>query len=242
MTTVVIVQARLGSARLPGKVFLCLAGEPVLGRVISRVSRAHTADAVVVATTVAPLDDLIASFCDRSGIDVFRGSENDVLDRYYRAASQYGADLVVRITSDCPFVDPMLIDQCVETIQTQGADYASNVVPRRSFPQGLDVEVFTFDALQEAWSSDQNPIWREHVTQYLVNHPEKFMIRCVENNQDLSMWRWTLDTIDDFHLIATIYDCFPSDSFSWRDIASFCTEHPELARLNRHVRQKTVPL
>jgi spore coat polysaccharide biosynthesis protein SpsF (cytidylyltransferase family) len=164
MRTVAIIQARMGSTRLPGKVLMDLAGEPMLVRVVNRVRRAERLDEVVVATTASPSDDPIFEGCRQRGWAVERGSEKDVLDRYYRAARAHHADVVVRITADCPFVDAGLIDQVVGAFLGGGYDYVSNVLEPRTYPRGLDVEVFRFSALEKAWQEDRDPSWREHVT------------------------------------------------------------------------------
>nr|NIN65969.1 acylneuraminate cytidylyltransferase [Anaerolineae bacterium]NIN96152.1 acylneuraminate cytidylyltransferase [Anaerolineae bacterium] len=162
--TVAIVQARVGSTRLPGKVLKDLVGLPLLARVVRRTARASRPDEVVVAIPEASTDDSLARLCHAYGWPCFRGSEDDVLDRYYRAATEYGAESVVRITSDCPLVDPGIVDQVVDLFLQGEWDYVSNTLAPRTYPRGLDVEVFTFDALRLAWKEDSNPAWREHVT------------------------------------------------------------------------------
>ena len=183
MKTVAIIQARMGSTRLPGKVLLDLAGEPMLARVVHRVQRAASLQEVIVATTVQPADDAITQLCAGRGWPCARGSQDDVLDRYYQAATASQADVVVRITSDCPLIEPDVIDQVVGALLAgqPEVDYASNVQPPRTFPRGLDVEVIRFDALERAWREDVDPAWREHVTPYLYRHPERFRIHGVFN-------------------------------------------------------------
>src|SRR5215470_15506655 len=163
---VAIIQARMGSTRLPGKVLLDIAGQPMLGRVISRVCRAKTIEQIVVATSTAAADDAVSAFCAERGIVCFRGSETDVLDRYYQAARLVQAKTIVRITADCPLLDPEVIDLTVSRFLEGGWDYISNVNPP-TFPDGLDTEVFSFAALERAWREATSVTHREHVTPYL---------------------------------------------------------------------------
>jgi len=243
MKTVAIIQARMGSTRLPGKVLLDLAGEPMLARDVNRVQRASLIDQVVVATTTQPADEAIANLCAARGWPCFRGSEEDVLDRYYRAAVAYSADVVVRITSDCPLIEPAVTDRVVqEFLQRQpDVDYACNILPRRTFPRGLETEVLRFDVLERAWREDTNPAWREHVTQYIQRHSDLFRIHGVVNDTDLSAMRWTVDTPEDMEIVQRIYSHFGHDCFSWLDVLALLSEHPEWLDINRHVRQKEVP-
>ncbi len=242
MKTVAIIQARTGSSRLPGKVLLDLAGEPMLARVVHRVQRAGTVDQVVIATTTEPADDVLAGQCVARGWPLYRGSRDDVLDRYYRAAMEYGADLVVRITSDCPLIEPGIIDRVVRELldRRPPADYACNVLPRRTYPRGLDIEAFWFETLKVIWREDHNPAWREHVTQYVHHHPERFVMHGVLNDRDLSAMRWTVDTAEDFDLVRRIYTEFGHDRFSWHEVLALLEAHSQWFELNRHVQQKVV--
>ena len=237
-----IIQARTGSTRLPGKVLMDIAGEPMLARVMERAGRAKTLDEIVVATTTGRVDDRIVSLCEDRGWECFRGSESDVLDRYFQAARAYHADYIVRITSDCPLIDPGVVDRVVGTflVGQPGIDYASNFLPRRTYPRGLDTEVMTFRALERSWREDENPAHREHVTQYILRHPDLFQTYGVVHATDLSHHRWTVDTIEDLTLIRRIYVHFGDDPFSWEDVLLFLEMHPELAEINRHVIQKVV--
>lgn len=242
MKVVAIIQARMGSTRLPGKVLLDLAGEPMLARVVNRTRRARTLDEVVVATTVQPLDDAIVRLCAERRWLCFRGSEDDVLDRYYRAAVAYKADVIVRITSDCPLIEPEIVDQVVrEFLNLQPeVDYACNVLPRRTFPRGLDTEVMRFDVLERAWREDRNPAWREHVTPYIWRNPELFRIHGITNEMDYSYMRWTVDTLEDLAFVRCIYEHFGHDRFSWREVLVVLDEHPEWLQINQHVQQKVI--
>jgi len=238
---VAIIQARTGSTRLPGKVLEDLAGEPMLARVVDRTRRAKTLDATVVATTIQPVDDAIVRLCKERGWPFFRGSEEDVLDRYYHAASAFRANVVVRITSDCPLIEPEIVDRVVNEFLSHypEVEYVSNSL-QRTFPLGLDVEVMSFGALKKAWQEDNNPAWREHVTPYIWHHPQKFKIRNVANDMDYSHMRWTVDTIEDLTFVRKIYNYFQNDTFSWREVLHLLEMHPEWLEINRHVQQKAV--
>ena len=243
MRVVAIIQARMGSTRLPGKVLLDLIGEPMLVRVVNRASRAQALDHVVVATTVHETDDAIVRLCAERGWACFRGSEGDLLDRYYRAALAHRADAVVRITSDCPLIEPNIVDRVAKEFLDQQPEvaYACNTWPQRTFPRGLDTEVMRFDVLQRAWREDLEPAGREHVTRYIQRNPGVFRIHGVMHDVDLSHMRWTVDTREDLTFVRRIYEHFGHDSFCWQDVLSVLGEHPEWLEINRHVQQKVVP-
>ncbi len=242
MNVVAIIQARTGSTRLPGKVLLDLCGQPVLARVVERTARAMSLNRVVVATTVEPADNAIAELCAARGWPCCRGSQDDVLDRYYRAAKERAADVVVRITSDCPLIDPEVIDLAVnEFFRLQpGCDYISNTEPPRPFPRGLDVEVFHFRALEESWREARQPACREHVTPFIYRHPEKFRLAPLLAERDFTDMRWTVDTPEDYALVRLIFEHFGHDRFGWRDVLDLLQDHTDWLELNRNVRQKTV--
>jgi len=240
MNIVAIIQARMGSSRLPGKVLMDLGGEMVLGRVVRRLQRSRHISKIVVATTTVPADEVIVAECDRLEVLCFRGSEHDVLDRYYQAARANAADAVVRITSDCPLIDPELVDETVEVFGDKHADYASNVFPR-TYPRGLDTEVFSFDALDRAWREAREAHQREHVTPYLYEHPQIFKLASLSGAADYSRYRWTLDTREDLELLRAIYSRFDGrDDFSWQEVLCLMEREPELADLNSQVLQKSV--
>jgi len=239
--TVVVVQARTGSTRLPGKVLLPLLGEPVLTRVIRRARRAGSVDEVAVATTTLPADDPIVELAEREGWPVVRGSEHDLLGRYLQAARERGAERVVRITSDCPLIDADLIDRVVGTLVRNGADYASNTLEPRTYPRGLDVEAFTVGALEVADREDRDPGSREHATPWIRTHPERFRIARVAGDEDLSAHRWTLDTPEDYELLRRIYQALGHDGFGWREALSVVQANPDWPALNRDIVQKAAP-
>jgi len=238
MNTVAIIQARTGSTRLPGKVLLTLAGEPMLAQVARRVQRSKRINTTVIATTDQPGDDAIVSLCDGLQIPYFRGSEADVLDRYYQAAKTFQGDVVVRITSDCPLIDPKIIDEVVAAFQKRRPklDYLVTF----QFPRGLDTEVFSFSALEQAWREDRNPAWREHATVFIYRNPDRFRIGELRCPRDLSHLRWTVDTSEDFELVRRIYEHFGHNHFGWLDVLATLEAHPDWSNLNRHVHQKTV--
>jgi spore coat polysaccharide biosynthesis protein SpsF len=237
---VAIIQARMGSTRLPGKVLMDLGGETVLARVVKRVRRAKLVDAVVVASTDAATDDAIVRACGDLEVACFRGSENDVLDRYYRAALEHCAEAVVRITSDCPLIDPGLVDETIRVYLDQRCEYASNLFPR-TYPRGLDVEVVDSGALARAWKGAQLPYEREHVTPYFYEHPELFRQASLRSENDHSKYRWTLDTPEDLQLLRAIYSSLGKrDDFGWREVLDLMEHEPELAELNWHVMQKSL--
>jgi spore coat polysaccharide biosynthesis protein SpsF len=242
MRMIVIIQARLGSTRLPGKVLMDLAGEPMLARVVKRVKQAKTIDEIVVATTDQAGDEPVERLCRQRGLPCYRGSEHDVLDRFYRAAVAHRAEAVVRITSDCPLIDPGIIDWGVNEFSTAQpeVEYVSNSYPRDTFPRGLDIEVIRFDALERAWKEDANPAWREHVTVYIYRHEEMFHLRGVTNDVDLSHLRWTVDTPEDFQFALRVYEHFGHDRFTWREILAAVERHPEWMEVNRFIRQKEI--
>ena len=240
MKTVAIVQARLGSTRLPGKVLLDLAGEPMLARVVHRLRRAQRLDELVIATTTEPRDDALADLCAARGWPCSRGSESDVLDRYYRAALEAKADVVVRVTSDCPLIEPAIVDLVLAEFAKSDVDYASNVGEPRTYPRGLDVEVFPFTVLDRLWHEDQNPTWREHVTEMIHQRPELFRTINVCHSRDWSHLRWTVDTPEDFELVRRIYAHFGNDDFSWEEVLGQIETHPDWIQINSSILQKVV--
>ncbi len=232
-----IIQARMGSSRLPGKVLLDLAGRPVLWHAVSRVQKARLVDQVLVATTDQPVDEPIRQFCAEQAVRCFGGSEQDVLDRFVQAARFAGAtesDAIVRITADCPLIDPDVIDLVVAAYQQTGVDYVSNVQPP-TFPDGLDVEVFRFAALLTAWREAKLVSEREHVTPYLRNHLEKFSSHNVTHTTDLSALRWTLDEPADYALLQRILAELDRNqpNFHLADVLQVLAAHPEWQELNR---------
>jgi spore coat polysaccharide biosynthesis protein SpsF len=231
-----IVQARMGSTRLPGKTLMDICGQPLLAHILGRVSHARHVHQLVVATTTAPVDDAIVSFCQQNGYAVFRGSENDVLDRFYQCARAHSADVIVRITADDPFKDPVVADRITEELLQNDYDYVSNTI-QLTFPEGLDIEVFTFAALERAWNEATTASDREHVTPYLWLHPERFKLKNVEYEQNLSHLRWTLDTPADLAFTRAVYERLyqPDSIFLMTDMLRLLEQEPALLELNASV-------
>lgn len=224
-----IVQARMGSTRLPGKVMMDIGGQPMLGRVIERVRQAPGIDTVLVATSTAPADQAVAEHCAATGVPCFAGSEHDVLDRFYRAAQLHGLTAIVRITADCPLLDPEVVGQ-VAALLDGGYDYAANVHPP-TFPDGLDAEAFSMAALAAAWRDATLPSDREHVTPFIWRHPGRFPSRNLAAPADYSHLRWTVDDARDLAFVRTIYRRLGSRAH-WREVLQLLAESPELADLN----------
>ena len=238
MKVVAIIQARMGSTRLPGKVLAELAGRSMLCRVCDRAGRATLVDRVVVATTLWPDDEQIVAECDRLRVPCFRGSARDVLDRYYQAAAAWRADVVVRITADCPLIDPQVIDLVICAFLQHRADYASNTL-RRTWPRGLDAEVMTAAALARACREAGRPYQRSHVTPYIYQHPRWFRLLPVTGPEDLGQTRWTVDLPEDLDFVRAVYSRLAGhEPFSWRHVQRLLVREPAIAGLNRHVRQK----
>jgi spore coat polysaccharide biosynthesis protein SpsF len=239
---IVIIQARMSSTRLPGKVLKEIAGKPMLAWVVERARKAQTVSEVVVATTVEPSDDPIVNFCAQMGYACTRGSLNDVLDRYYQAARVYNADVVVRVTADCPLIDPAEIDHVVREYQRSGVDFAANRLPPpfgRTYPIGLDTEVCSFAALERAWREAKEPYQREHVMPYLYEEPGRFKVLRVDHDPDYGDLRWTVDTPQDLELLRAIFERMAGRvDFGWLDVLELFQHEPELARLNAGVGQK----
>jgi len=239
MNVVAIIQARMGSTRLPGKVLLDIAGAPMLARVVERVRKASTIHRIVVATTTSRPDDAIVE-CGRDlGAIVYRGDEEDVLDRYYRAAAQNDADVIVRVTSDCPLIDPQVVDAVVAPLldERAGVEFAANTLDR-SFPRGLDVEVASSRALTRVWETARQPHHRAHVFPYVYEHRDAFRIVSVTDAVDRSHMRWTVDTADDLRFVREVHRALGGREFTWRDVLAVLEREPALSAINADVRQK----
>jgi spore coat polysaccharide biosynthesis protein SpsF len=217
-----------------------LGGATVLSRVISRIQRCQYINEVVVATSTSPADDAIVSESRRQGVKAFRGSEQDVLDRFYHVAQDLRSDVVVRITSDCPLIDPEVSDRTIRSFLDGQPDYASNAL-QRTYPRGLDTEVMKFEALESAWHNATEPYQREHVTPYLYENPKRYRLRSVTQEKDQSEYRWTLDTVEDLEFLRAVYARLDSTGdFSWRDVLQLIDRDPSLSQINKHVKQKEV--
>ena len=238
MSVIAIIQARMGSTRLPGKVLMDIFGASMLSRVVNRSKQAKLLNQIVVATSDKSIDDAVVREADRLGVLFFRGSENDVLDRYYQAAQSFGAEVVVRITSDCPLIDPTIIDKVINAFLNAKPDYASNALVR-TYPRGLDVEAFSMSALTRAWQEASKPYERVHVTPYIYENPSIFKILSISDSHNYSNYRWTVDTPEDLEFVRRIYERLGDRvSFGWLDVLALCKKEPALAGLNSQVKQK----
>lgn len=231
----------MGSTRLPGKVLRPILGKPLLGYQIDRLRRVKNTASLVIATSQLPADDPIEAFAGSQGVLCFRGNERDVLDRYYRCAQWIGADIVVRSTADCPLIDPDLVEMAIAEFRKRGdCDYASNATMDRTYPRGLDVEVISFRALEQAACQADAAYDREHVTPFIVKRPDQFRAFSIKNDRDLGMLRWTVDTPEDFEFIKRVLEGIyqTNPTFSWKDVLSLLEQYPEWSKLNSHVQQK----
>lgn len=236
----VIIQARMGSTRLPNKVLMDLNGKPVLEHIINRLQKSKNIDDIIVATSIEPGNEVIEELCNSKDISCFKGNEDDVLDRYYQTCKFFDVGLndnIVRITADCPLIDYTVIDNVIDVHIKNSNDYTSNtIVP--SFPDGLDCEVFTFSSLEDSWKNALLSSEREHVTLYIKNHPEIFKIENILNTEDLSDLRWTLDEPEDFEFINKIYSYFPkSEIFSTKDVLDVLDKNSDLLKINEKFRR-----
>lgn len=242
MNTVAIIQARMGSSRLPGKVLRPLLGKPMLAHIVERVRAAQGIDNVVVATSDKTIDQAIIDFCADAQIDCFAGDETDVLDRFYRAAASQQAERVLRITADCPLADPELIAQLIEFFAAGELDYAAVATGAGAvfmkggrYPDGYDAECMRMSALKRAWEESSVATDREHVTPYLWRQPEVFAQAKLESDHDYSSLRLTVDNEEDFALIRKIYEALYSAErhFQLADVINFINEHPDASLLNQ---------
>jgi len=237
----IYVQARMGSTRLSGKVMMPILGKPLLEFLIERLKQVKEADAIAILTTTQPADDVIVMYCQKVGILCYRGPEDDVLGRYYQVAAERKPDAVVRITADCPLIDPDVVDLAISTFRQcyPAVDYVSNCL-EHTFPRGLDVEVFSYQALEEAYFKARKTSEREHVTSYINSRPEHFKLKNIAGSQNLSHYRLTVDTIEDFTLIRLIFEnLWPNHrNFRLNDILALMKKNPEWFQINSHIKQK----
>ncbi|TWT40405.1 3-deoxy-manno-octulosonate cytidylyltransferase [Phycisphaerae bacterium RAS1] len=243
MKIVATIEARMGSSRLPGKSLTPILGRPMLELLIERLRRSRRVQQVVVATTTAPEDAVIQGLAQKLEVGCFRGSSDDVLDRVLQAATRHKADLIVEITGDCPLIDPQIVDQVVETFLRGEYDYVSNTL-QRTYPRGLDTQVFPTRVLAEVAALTQDPADREHVSLYIYEHPERYRLGNVAapaelHNPDM---RWTVDTPEDLALITSIYERLyrKNPGFASTDVMNLLNTDRNLASTNAHVRQKPV--
>jgi len=228
-----VIQVRYASTRLFGKVMLKVCSKPLLWYVIKRLQLIRTPNKLIIATTTSKSNQTIIEFAKNLDIDYFAGSEDDVLDRFYQASKLFKSDIIVRITSDCPLLDPTVIDQGLEIFLNGNYDYVSNVHPP-TYPDGFDVEIFTFNALETAWKEAKLLSEREHVTPYIWKNIHRFTLKNYENHEDLSNFRLTVDTPEDFILISKLIEEFHDswDDFNMQDIFTFLNENLDLVKIN----------
>jgi len=256
---IAIIQGRMTSSRLPGKILADIAGQPMLQRVFTRTSRSATVTETLFATTTDSTDNPVAEYCEFTGIPYTRGSLFDVLDRYYQAAKLMKADVVVRVTADCPVIDPTLIDDVVNTLIDGEYDFVCNRLPppwHRTYPIGLDTEACTFSALEEAWKVAKEPQHREHAMPYFYEgveltrqsrtletgiSPRGFKVTLLHHTTDFGDYRWTLDTPEDLEFMRQVYSRFDGrDDFSWKEVLDLVHDDPKLMEINAGVQHKTL--
>ena len=228
---VAIIQARMSSSRLPGKVMAEINGKPMLYHVVKRVQGAKMINLAAIATSDHRDDDILESFCKEKGITCFRGSLDDVLDRYYQAAKYFHAQVIIRLTADCPLLDRDIIENVVRKFFEGSFDYVSNVM-ESTYPDGLDTEVFSLEALKRAWQEARLKSEREHVTPYIRNHPEFFRLANVSHRENISHMRWTVDEPRDLDFVRSVYDQLKGSYFGMQEILNLLKLHPELSSKN----------
>lgn len=243
MKIVATIEARMTSSRLPGKILRPILGKPMLELLIERLSNVNKIDQIVVATTENSTDDIVEQLTRSLGYSCYRGSEDDVLERVLEAAQYNNADIIVEITGDCPLIDPKVISRLIEIYVHNSYDYVSNTL-KQTYPNGLDTQVFSLKILQEVAQLTQDPVDHEHVSLYIYEHPEKFLLFNLESDIPEKYWdlRLTVDTIEDFELIRTIFEeLYPKNpNFSLEDILFLFEMRPELYEINKHIQQKKV--
>lgn len=239
---VAIIQARVGSTRLPGKVLLDLKGKTVINHVVDRVKKSKYIDEVIVATTDLEQDNKIVDECNKIGCKYFRGSESDVLSRYYLCAKENDADIIIRITSDCPLIDFNIIDNMIKKFlhkQNSSIDYMNNTL-EPTLPRGYDVEIFSFRVLAKANIEAKLDYEREHVTPYIYFNPDKFNLSLFKYRYDYSRYRLTLDTKEDFEVISSIFESLydVNNYFLLKDVIKYMEYNPEIVQINKNIEQK----
>lgn len=241
MTVTAIIQARMGSSRLPGKILKEVNGKALLLHQIERLRQSTMINQLIVATTTESIDDEIVTLCETNGILFYRGSENDVLERYYKAWENFGGNTVVRLTSDCPLIDPKVVDETINYYKNNQFDYVSNTI-ERTFPRGLDTEVFSSNALKIIYEEASLARDREHVTAYMYTNPTKFKIGSYKGATDYSKYRWTVDTEEDFQLIKNIFEAYHGNEnqLNLLNVVQLMEENPQWFYINDFIEQKKI--
>ena len=243
MKVVCLVQARVGSTRLPGKILKEICGKTILHHEIDRLKKCKEIDEIVIATTDKEDDDKIVNEAKKLSVKYFRGSENDVLSRFYYSAKENNADIVVRVTSDCPCIDFEILDKMLiyfkEKYKEKQVDYLSNTI-KRTYPRGYDIEIFTFSALEKSYINAKKEYEREHVTPYIYDKTNNFLKLSFENKDDYSEYRVTLDTIEDFIVIKNIFEnlYYKNPYFKLNDVVQYLNDNLHIVDINKHIEQK----
>lgn len=235
---IAIIQARTSSTRLPGKVLMSIGNKTILEWVIERTKKASYVDEVIVATSTKKQDDIIEKLCKKLNIKCFRGSEEDVLSRYYEASKQIKANIIVRITADCPFADPLIIDEIIKIHLKNKNDCTMNNT-ENSYPRGTDVEVFNFECLEEAHLNADKPYQREHVSPYMWKDSKRFKVEIISKPFNYSHVRLCVDEIDDLTFLKELYKKLNGELFTLQDIMSVLNNYPHFLKINQHIKQKT---
>ncbi len=233
-----IVQVRMASTRLPEKAMLDISGKPLIWHVVNRLKKSKKLEKIIIATTTNKEDNVISKFSEKEGLSCFRGSVDDVLDRFHQAAKKFNVDKIVRITADCPLIDPGILDEVIKHFENDKYDYVSNVRPP-TYPDGLDVEVFSFISLEKAWTEAKLASEREHVTPYIWKHPEIFKIKNIRYKKDLSKLRWCVDNLEDLKFIRMVYKMLYKEGkiFNMNDVLALLEKHPEIAKINEKIKR-----
>lgn len=231
-----ILQVRTGSTRLPLKVLKEIKGKTLIELYVERVIRSKLMDNIIIATTVSDSDDIIENIANKINIDCFRGSENDLVDRYYQCSKRYGVDVIVRLCNDDPFVDYEVIDEAIDLLINKKADWVTNHL-RPTYPEGLDIDVFSFSLLKEMWENASLKSEREHVFPYVYNNIDRFNVISMEQEKDYSDLRWTLDYEEDFKMVEKVYGYLYNDKriFLQNDILELLEIHPEIKNINSNI-------
>ena len=243
MKVVCLVQARVGSTRLPGKILKEICGKTILHHEIDRLKKCKEIDEIVIATTDKKDDDKIVNEAKKLSVKYFRGSENDVLSRFYYSAKENNADIIVRVTSDCPCIDFEILDKMLiyfkEKYKEKQVDYLSNTI-KRTYPRGYDIEIFTFSALEKSYINAKKEYEREHVTPYIYDKTNNFLKLSFENKEDYSKYRVTLDTIEDFIVIKNIFEnlYYKNPYFKLNDVVQYLNNNLHIVDINKHIEQK----
>ena len=241
MTVTAIIQARMGSSRLPGKVLKEVNGKPLLLHQIERLKTCRWIDQLLIATTNDQQDNQIVEFCEKYNLAVFRGSENNVLERYYKAWEKFGGETIVRLTSDCPIIDAEIVDETIKYYLNNNFDYVSNTL-ERTFPRGLDTEVFSADALKVSYNSAILERDKEHVTPYIYTNPDKFKLGFYKGEKNYSKYRWTVDTEEDFELINLLLNEYKGKEMDLKlkEAIRLMEANPNWFEINREIEQKKI--